>query len=76
MIPVVEIENLDFSFNGISVLKDVNLSIHQNDSTCVVGPNGGGKSTLIKIILGLLEPTRGSVRLLGGSPEEKRTRVG
>ncbi len=76
MIPVVEIENLYFSYNGISVLKDVNLSIDQKDSTCVVGPNGGGKSTLIKIILGLLEPTRGTVRLLGGTPDEKRNRVG
>jgi zinc transport system ATP-binding protein len=73
---VVEIENLDFSYSGVAVLKDVNLSIQPRDSTCVVGPNGGGKSTLIRIMLGLLTPTRGRVRLLGGSPEEKRNRVG
>lgn len=76
MIPVIEIANLDFSYNGISVLKDVNLLIQQRDSTCVVGPNGGGKSTLIKLILGLLSPNRGTIRLLGGNPEEKRNLVG
>lgn len=76
MIPVIEIENLDFSYSGIPVLRDVNLSIQQKDSTCVVGPNGGGKSTLVKIILGLLSPTRGTVKLLGGRPEETRNQVG
>lgn len=76
MKPVVEIKDLAFSYNGNPVLKNVNLVISQNDSTCVVGPNGGGKSTLIKIILGMITPDCGQVKLLGGDPQEKRRLVG
>lgn len=74
--PVVELADLAFTYNGREILQEVNLAIKQLDSTCVVGPNGGGKSTLIKLILGLLEPTRGQVRLLGVTPAEGRSRVG
>lgn len=76
MNPVVEIENLDFTFGGAAVLENVNLVINQGDSTCVVGPNGGGKSTLIKLILGLLSPSKGRVRLLGDDPKATRDQVG
>lgn len=74
--PVLEIRDLNFSYNGKSILRDVNLTINQLDSTCVVGPNGGGKSTLIKLMLGLLSPETGSVSLLGMAPAEGRSRVG
>lgn len=76
MKPIVELENLHFSYGGASVLEDVNLVINQYDSTCVVGPNGGGKSTLIKLILGLLEPSEGLIRLLGSTPKVTRNQVG
>lgn len=74
--PVVQLDNVSFSYNGRSVLHEVNLVINQLDSTCVVGPNGGGKSTLIKLMLGLLQPQAGTVRLLGSTPEEARALVG
>ena len=74
--PVIELERLDFSYNGRTILRDVNLVINQLDSTCVVGPNGGGKSTLIKLALGLLRPDRGRVRLLGAAPEKTRSQAG
>jgi len=76
MTPVVEIEGLNFSYGGAPVLLDVNLRINPLDSTCVVGPNGGGKSTLIKLILGLLTPDAGAVRLLGGMPKNTRNQIG
>jgi len=74
--PVIEINKLNFSFNGKSVLRNVNLTINQLESTCVVGPNGGGKSTLVKLIMGLLNPDSGTIRLLGRPPQESRYRVG
>lgn len=62
---IIELEHISFSYTGEEVLHDVNLNIHQGDYLGVIGPNGGGKTTLLKIILGLLKPTGGSVRLFG-----------
>ena len=64
MNPVVELIDLNFAYNGTEILKNVNLVINQGDATCVVGPNGGGKSTLIKLVLGLLTPNSGKIELL------------
>ena len=77
MTPVLEIKNLFFSYeNGSPILEDVNFSIQEGQSGCIVGPNGGGKSTLLKLILGLLQPDSGSVSLFGKVPRESRRMVG
>lgn len=73
---VVELNNVDFSYDGQMVLEDVTLRVSQGDFLGVVGPNGSGKSTLLKIILGLLHPTRGSVSVFGQSPVRARRRLG
>jgi len=74
---VIEIENVDFRFNGgPRVLEDVSLSVAEGDFASIIGPNGGGKTTLIKIILGLLTPTRGSVEVFGTTPLKARPRIG
>jgi len=73
---VIEIENLSFSYDGTNVLEDVNLTIGEKDFVWIVGPNGGGKTTLLKLILGLLSPTKGTVRVFGGSPRQARTQIG
>lgn len=74
--PVIQIENLRFSYNGRPVLRDVNLTIRRGNFTALIGPNGGGKTTLLKLMLGLLKPDRGSVRILGRPPGEVVVRVG
>jgi len=74
--PVIEVHDLWFSFNGNPVLKDVNLTIHPRDFLAVIGPNGGGKTTLLKLMLGLLEPDRGTVRVFGHSPREAAGSIG
>lgn len=51
--PIIEIKNLNASYGKIKALEDVNLTIHENDYLGIIGPNGGGKTTLIKCILGL-----------------------
>jgi len=74
--PVIEVHGLWFSFNGNPVLEDVNLTIHPRDFLAVIGPNGGGKTTLLKLMLGLLEPDRGAVRVFGHSPREAAGSIG
>ena len=74
--PVVSIENLKFAYNGQVVLTDVDLRIREREFVSIVGPNGGGKSTLLKLILGLLHPQQGRVRVFGSRPEKARPRVG
>ncbi len=72
----ISIRDLSFSYDSQMVLSDVNLEVNSFDSICVVGPNGGGKSTLIKLIVGLLLPDTGTVRIFGVKPEAARLRIG
>ncbi len=72
----VEIKDLWFSYNGLPVLQAVDLAISAGELVCMVGPNGGGKTTLLKLMLGLLEPNRGTVRILGRPPRQARPLVG
>ena len=74
--PAVEISDLWFSYNSHPVLREVNLRIDRGELACMVGPNGGGKTTLVKLMLGLLRPDRGRVLVLGDSPDRVRPRVG
>jgi len=77
MIPsAIECRHLSFGYNGQKVLEDVTLNIAQGDFVAVLGPNGGGKTTLLKLILGLLTPTRGSLIVLGRSPVKAAHLVG
>ena len=48
---VVEIEDLWFSYNGTLILKEVNLAVHERDFIAIIGPNGGGKTTLVKLLI-------------------------
>jgi zinc transport system ATP-binding protein len=74
---VIEIDDLSFRFNGgPPVLENVNLRVQAGDFASVIGPNGGGKTTLIKLMLGLHAPTTGRVRVLGLPPEKARPRIG
>ncbi len=74
--PVIQFEGVTFGYDETPVLEDVSLKIVERDFASIVGPNGGGKTTLIKLILGLLEPRRGSVRIFGASPHRARPRIG
>ena len=73
---IVEIKDLDFAYNGETVLENVNLAIRQRDFMAIIGPNGGGKTTLLKLILGLLNPDRGAVRVDGKSPQKASSCIG
>lgn len=73
---VVTCENLTFRYAGQPVLEGVSFSIREGESLCVIGPNGGGKSTLLKLMLGLLEPEAGRLEIFGLPPVKARTRMG
>ncbi len=76
MTPIIEISKLNFSYEKKVVLKDIHFSMDSTDFVAVIGPNGGGKSTFIKVIMGLLSPTSGQVSLFGKSSEKGRLNVG
>ena len=73
---LVEIRNVYYSYNGIPVLEDIVLDIMEKDIMAIMGPNGGGKTTLLKIILGLIKPSSGKIIVLGGRPERERRSIG
>lgn len=70
--PAFELKNISLSRDGQLVLDSIDLSIPQGDYLGILGPNGGGKTTLIQIMLGLLKPDRGTVRVFGKSPKAAR----
>jgi zinc transport system ATP-binding protein len=73
---VVKLKDVWAYYNGTPVLQDINLAICERDFLGIIGPNGGGKTTLLKIILGLLKPRRGCVTVLGKDPRESRSQIG
>lgn len=73
---IIEVRNLDFAYNAETVLKDVNLTIQEHDFVGIIGPNGGGKTTLVKLMLGLLNPLKGTITIDGKFPREASPCVG
>ncbi len=76
MTPIIKLSNVSFAYGSETVLKDVDLTVEAGEFASIVGPNGGGKTTLVRLILGLLKPQKGSVSLFGGDPDLTRLRVG
>ena len=73
---LIEIENLHAGYNGEVVLQDINFTIQEGDFIGLIGPNGGGKTTLLKIILGLLTPKKGRISVMGKLPQDGRQHIG
>ena len=75
--PVALLEGVHFAYiRGFPTLTQVDLAIEPGERLALVGPNGGGKTTLLRLLLGLLEPDAGTVQVFGGHPAEARARVG
>lgn len=72
----IRISDLEFGYEDRQILTEVNLAVYPFDSVCIVGPNGGGKTTLMKLIIGLLTPDRGEVLIFGKSPEFNKKLIG
>ena len=73
---IIKIRNLNFSYDKQVVLEDINLEYSSDEFLAIIGPNGGGKSTLLKLILGLLKPQSGEIKLFGKEPSEVSKFIG
>lgn len=63
--PVIKIENLSFAYNSTYTLENINLIVEHNDFIGIIGPNGGGKTTLLKLIMGFIKPQKGTIEVFG-----------
>ena len=73
---VIELRDINFSYNNETVLHGVDLTVQSGDFLAIIGPNGGGKTTLLKIMLGLIEPRSGRSEVFGKSPKKSRDNIG
>jgi len=64
-IPIFDVKNLNFSAGGQSILLNISLEIFNGEYIAIIGPNGGGKTTLIRMLLGLEKPASGTIKLFG-----------
>jgi len=69
---VARLEDVWVHYDGVPALEGVDLDINQDDFLGIIGPNGGGKTTLLRVILGLVKPSWGRVIVLGGVPRRRR----
>ncbi len=74
--PIVDVRNVTFAYNGPAVLQNIDLEIVEGDYIAMIGPNGGGKTTLLKLILGLLKPDAGIIRVMGQPAIKAAPRIG
>ncbi|HJK44410.1 MAG TPA: ATP-binding cassette domain-containing protein, partial [Methanocorpusculum sp.] len=76
MSEVLEIDHLVVERSGHVVLDDVSFVLHQGDVAAIIGPNGGGKTSFLMSILGLIQPKSGTIRVFGEEPAAARARIG
>lgn len=72
----IEIENLTVYYQNVCALSDINLRVKDREFVGIIGPNGGGKSTLLKSILGLIRPYEGKIRIFNKAPDKAHGLIG
>lgn len=72
---ILEIEHLSFGYEKNPILQGVNLSIHEGEFIVIFGPNGGGKTTFLKLLMGFLKPDAGRISLFHKSPQKAREKL-
>lgn len=74
---IIEVKNLKFSYKkGVNVLDGINFKMYKNDFVGLIGPNGGGKTTFLKVVLGLLKQDSGSIKVFNMTPKKARSYMG
>jgi len=74
--PIISVSKLDFGYDKIPTLEKVSFSINEGEFIGVFGPNGGGKTTLLKLLMGMLKPRQGEILFLGGDPKSNSGQIG
>jgi zinc transport system ATP-binding protein len=72
----IEVNDLAFYYEKTPILEGITFALKQGDFLGIMGPNGGGKTTLLKLLLGMLEPDKGEIKVLGEAPHDAKHRVG
>jgi zinc transport system ATP-binding protein len=75
MKPIIQLDHVNFAYADAPVLTDINLMIDFFEFVGIIGPNGGGKTTLLKLLMGFLKPTSGTLKILGTSPQASRHQI-
>ena len=73
---VIDVKDVFFAYEKETILEDINLKVEEKDFLAIIGPNGGGKSTLLKLILGINKLKKGSISVLGKEPAKSLTEIG
>lgn len=73
---VITFKDISFKYDTEFVLKNISFKIHKNDFIGLIGPNGGGKTTILKLMLGLLKPFGGSIEIFNQTPQKARAKIG
>ena len=73
---IVKLDNIWVHYDSVPILEGINLTVKANDFLGIIGPNGGGKTTLLKVILGLLKPRQGKVTVMGRTPQRRHKFIG
>ncbi|CAA6804504.1 MAG: Zinc ABC transporter, ATP-binding protein ZnuC [uncultured Campylobacterales bacterium] len=73
---VIDIKDVSFKYENTNVLENINLELKEKDFLTLIGPNGGGKSTLLKLLVGLNKLTSGSIKVLGNKPKDIYKHIG
>lgn len=71
----IDVQHLFFDYGPTEVLKDVSFEISQGEFLGIIGPNGGGKTTLLRLLMGFLKPSKGTVLIDGADPQVKRNKI-
>jgi zinc transport system ATP-binding protein len=72
----ITLEHVYAEIAGQPVLEDISLTVKEREFFAIIGPNGGGKTTLVKLMLGLIHPSKGTIRVFGGTPGGNRRMLG
>lgn len=75
MKPIIELDNVEFSYQDSPIVKAISFAINEGEFVGMIGPNGGGKTTLLKLIMGFLKPSSGSLSLFGKAPTYSQQRI-
>ena len=73
MVPIIEVKNLSVNYGQTEVLRDVSFAVFKGDFIGLAGPNGGGKTSLVKAILGLISVSNGDIEILGNKLDKFNT---
>lgn len=73
---IIDVNNVFFSYDDANVLENINFQVFDKDFVGIIGPNGGGKTTLIKLILGYLSPNQGEIKIFNNTPFLSRDKIG